>query len=353
MDKTTCLVVGDPHIRVKEFQFNQLMLDEIVEIARSRKPDFIVVLGDTLDTHNKVDIGPLSRAIDWLAKLKEISKLYLLIGNHDIRNNQVNLCKEEFKEHPFTSLKYWSDTVVIDDVTTFKVGNHNFLATPFVPVGEYHDTIKEQDLSLFTACFSHTSFRGVKYRLEDAPINCPDVWPDDAPPMFAGHDHEYQVVKHNLIYIGTPGQQDFGASPDKAVALITFDEGKNYEMERIKLVKIPLRIIRSEKVIRYKELEEFYNYLVELKKQRDIVLAKLKLVGTRAELATFSKSIIYQALSRLVFLKIEHIPEDEHVEKPIYEVISNPDISFEQHMMKLLEKEPFLLQILHEIITHT
>jgi DNA repair exonuclease SbcCD nuclease subunit len=350
MDEIKVLVIGDPHVRVKEIHFSQLMLDEVVTVAKKELPDFIVVLGDILDTHNRVEIGPLTRAIDWLAELKDISPLYVLVGNHDIRNNHVNLCREKLKEHSLTALRHWPRTVLVEDVTVFDIKGFHFLATPFVPEGEYHETVKHLKLGDFNACFSHNNFKGVKYRLDEAPADCPDVWPEDAPPMFAGHNHEYQVVRPNLVYIGTPGQQDFGANPDKAIALITFNQTAPYDMRRIQLITIPIRMVFSSLASDLIRLDTILKHIIQLKSSRDLVLAKVKVDGTRAELNTFAKSLIYKEMSAINDLKIDQIPVDEGVEKPIYEVINNPSVSFEDHMRKLLHGDPYLLETFNKLI---
>lgn len=348
MDNINVLIIGDPHIRTNEVEYTDLMLKEILMLARTEKFDFIVVLGDTLHTHNKVDIDPLSRAVEWLGELSDIAHLYLMIGNHDIRNPKVNLVESEKKVHPFTALKRWKNTTVVDDLVIDEVKGMKFCFTPFIPEGEYHRVISKVDTKEIKCFFSHNNFYGVRYKLGDDPAECPDVWPEDYPLMIAGHNHEYQIVRSNLVYVGTPGQQDFGASPDKAVVTWKFSSeiASCNDMTRKPLVTIPLRTIH---IFKASELAELCSLLEDLKTSKRTRLVKIKIRGTRAELHTITKSHVYTELKSLKGVVIHDEPMDEEIEKPIITIESKPTSSFEEIVRDVLKGNPDLLNVFNTL----
>ena len=50
-----------------------------------------------------------------------------------------------------------------------------------------------------------------------------DVWSTNLPQIFSGHIHEYQVLP-SICYVGTPIQQNYGESPDKALMMLYLEE---------------------------------------------------------------------------------------------------------------------------------
>ena len=110
------------------------MVEAIVKHVRERKPDMIVVLGDVLDRHETIHVSPLTRATKFLCQLMEIGRTFVLIGNHDLKNNQQFLSNE----HPFDSLKYWGPNMtVIDTTTSIMINGHIFTFVPYVPPGRF------------------------------------------------------------------------------------------------------------------------------------------------------------------------------------------------------------------------
>ena len=310
-----CLTIGDPHIRTKEVEYTDLMLEEIVEIAQEIEPDFIVVLGDTLHTHDNIRGGPLSRAIRFLEKLRKISFLVLLIGNHDLRNNQVFLTDEPNPEHPFTALHHWENTLVCDVPKVFEIAGMSFCGVPFFPVGQYHEGIREIDVPEIRAFFSHQEFRGVRYHLSGDPSEDGDVWPEDYPLNICGHIHEAQELAKNLIYVGTPVQQDFGASPDKGVGIFNFQQLSSgeftYTYDRRRLLKPPTRVQYYIPGQDGQRLNELLKELQEIDADPDVFqLTKIRLTGNPSELHAVSKSPIIKALKELDNVTVVNNPTE-------------------------------------------
>jgi len=78
------LAIGDPHFMVSNLDSVKIYINKMVKLAKDQDPDFIVVLGDLLHTHEKIHSTVLRYATRFLRELSEISPVYLIIGNHDM-----------------------------------------------------------------------------------------------------------------------------------------------------------------------------------------------------------------------------------------------------------------------------
>jgi len=220
---TTCLVIGDPHFKVSNILDTDRMTEVIIKIARERQPTFIVVLGDTLDRHESIHVSPLKRATMFLHELSLIRPTYLLIGNHDLKNNQQFLSDE----HPFTAFKYWGPRLTVVDTTTIVSINDNvFTFVPYVPPGRFEEALNHDlnngNWQHSTAIFGHQEFKGVKM----GPIVSTegDDWPLSYPYVIGGHIHNYDEPQTNIVSVGAPIQHAFGDTHDKTISYFMFDK---------------------------------------------------------------------------------------------------------------------------------
>lgn len=225
------LVVGDPHFKASNIQYTLLMSNKIITIAKEQQPNFIVVLGDVLDTHEKIDMLAYNNAIYLLRALQDIAPLYVLIGNHDRVNNQVFLTEE----HVFTALYYWNNTTIVYDTLHKVIENHSFVFVPYVPTGKFHDALNKVNYDNATAIFCHQEFKGAQMGAKKSTHG--DVWDDKLPLIISGHIHDYAQLQPNLIYVGTPIQHRFGEDDDKAIMMISFDNNFTYERFHLGLPK--------------------------------------------------------------------------------------------------------------------
>lgn len=244
----SALVIGDPHFKVSNIRETDLMVGAIREQAQLLQPDIIVVLGDTLDRHETIHVSPLTRAVKFLAQLMAIAPTYLLIGNHDLKNNRQFLSDE----HPFTALKYWSDRMTVVDTTTIvQIAEQTFVFVPYVPNGRFmealdHSSGTDPDTTAAwqnaTCIFAHQEFKGCQM---GAIVSVDgDEWPRNCPYVVTGHIHDYQELQPNLLYTGTPIQHAFGDRHDKTISYFTFHNPTHREHERIDLGLPRKRICR-------------------------------------------------------------------------------------------------------------
>lgn len=159
MDSVRAIVIGDLHFRRNDVEATRLMCEDILKICRETKVDFIVCLGDIMHEHETVRLEPWHRAIGFLKELGDIAPLYVLIGNHDIENNEINLQKIEKnkRKHAFIDLMISNSgepIVVVDEVSVKNIKGQNFCFSPFLPAGQYMSTLEELNIDIYDfSCF--------------------------------------------------------------------------------------------------------------------------------------------------------------------------------------------------------
>ena len=84
----SAIVIGDQHFKVDNIEEVDIFIQKITEAVLENKPDFVVLLGDLLDTHERIHSIPLNRAYTLIDNIRNITKTYVLVGNHDYISNQ-------------------------------------------------------------------------------------------------------------------------------------------------------------------------------------------------------------------------------------------------------------------------
>ena len=236
----TALVIGDPHFKVSNTVDTNEMTQQMIDYAKSKTLDFIVVLGDVLDRHEHIHMIPLVKSVAFLKALQDIAPLYLIIGNHDRKNNKVYLTEE----HPFTALKYWDNTTVIDTVQKVIIKDKPFTFLPYVAPGLFQQALDEVEWQDSLCLFCHQEFKGAQMGAFKSVEG--DEWSEDNPYIISGHIHDYQLIQNNILYLGTPIQHSFGDNPKKKIGLFTFTTPiKNHEDLVWEKVKLNLRLKKN------------------------------------------------------------------------------------------------------------
>lgn len=270
---TSILAIGDCHFKVNNSKITDIMHLKIVEVAREKNPDFIVVLGDTLDRHESIHVSPLCRSVKFLKDLMEIAPVYLLMGNHDLKNNRQFLSDE----HPFTALKYWGPRMtVIDTTTQIAINDQIFVLAPYVPPGRFVEALERTPEWKSASCiFAHQEFKGCKY---GAMISTEgDSWDLTNPFVVSGHIHDFQEPQVNILYTGTPVQHAFGDHHDKTISYLLFKSKDIREHTRIDLQLPRKKIVKL-------TIQEVNNYIPNPKDELKIVIE-----GTSAEIKGIMK----------------------------------------------------------------
>jgi DNA repair exonuclease SbcCD nuclease subunit len=305
------LFVGDPHFKIKNVEYIPLFVSRIVGIVESNILDFVVVAGDLLDNHDRVDVEPLNLAIQFIDLLRKKIKTFVLVGNHDYKNNQQFLTDH----HWMNALKCWDNVTIVDEVVEYTTDDFSFLFVPYVPPGRFEEALKTKYDQVnysknFKAIFAHQEFFGCKM----GPIEskCGDKWDENWPMVISGHIHNKQWSQSNIYYPGSAMQHAFGQSIENTVPILTFTNDElSYEEIDLKMPKLTIKYLSVEDVMKPLKFKnkEFRKY-------------KIVLHSTCAEeFQTFKKTLRYKQLLdegfKITFKLKNMISECSSVDTPL------------------------------------
>ena len=235
------LLIGDPHFSEKNAPVIDKFIEETFKL-NLKAYQKIIILGDILDTHEKINLRSLCKAIDFIKKLSKYSKTYVLIGNHDRINNSVYLSEE----HPFTGLIGLENIYIINKPFL----EENFLYVPYVETGRFYEAISDFDLKKVKTIFAHQEFLGSIF--DDKGDKIPDI------KTYSGHIHNYRKMA-NLTYVGTPFQHSYHDNPDKF--LLEVDSGKESKIY-LDIKKKRIENLKLSQLLDYKVDENYYTKLI-------------------------------------------------------------------------------------------
>jgi DNA repair exonuclease SbcCD nuclease subunit len=224
------LCIGDPHIQVTNMQEADLFIERLINLATEKQPDLIIILGDVLHTHERLHTTALNKAYEMIHNMRLIAKTYVLVGNHDMCNNQQFLTEN----HWLSGMKEWDNTVIVDLVMTETIDGEKFVFTPYVPPGRFEEALNtlNGDWKDASCIFAHQEFAGCKM---GAIISVEgDKWPVDYPHIVSGHIHSRQIPQENIYYTGSAMQHAFGESEKNIIAYLTFKD-REYKREEVDL----------------------------------------------------------------------------------------------------------------------
>lgn len=216
------LAIGDVHFKVTNVPEVELFIQRIVELAKKEEPNLIVILGDVLDTHEKLHSTPLNKAKEFISSMRDIAYTYVLVGNHDMTSNQQFLNSN----HWMNILKEWERLEVVDEVKTCECDGESFVLVPYVPPGRFEEALNTiGDAWKKTTCiFAHQEFYGCKMGAITSLDG--DHWPIEYPQVISGHIHSKDKLQDNIYYTGSAMQHAFGESEKNTVAVLDFEMGK-------------------------------------------------------------------------------------------------------------------------------
>lgn len=211
------LLIGDPHLKISKFQLSCEFLAWVKVIAAEIKPDMVVNLGDTFDTHAVVRSEILSEFRKHVLDITELGIHYrYVLGNHD------QYKPNDSKYHALESFKGIENFIVVDKPWNSTVENITWV--PYI--ADY----KQFPLDTLPIVIAHQTFVGADYGYYR-----PDVGVDadkvKADMIISGHIHKRQMFG-KVVYPGTPFAQ--GADDvNQQKGLMLFDT-ETYEYSFIK-----------------------------------------------------------------------------------------------------------------------
>ena len=208
------LQIADIHIRnfKRHEEYNE-QFEKFYELARTEKPDRIVIVGDI--AHQKIQMSPelVLMVRQFLFKCSEIAKTIVLIGNHDFLTNNMERLDAltpiiDAMNNP--NIMYFTRSCVVEDENIVWVPitlmDDNKIPDTFDPknkikdktyIGLFHSPLIGVETELgfkFTDVYALDNFIGLDWVL------CGDI-------------HKRQIIKESdptIIMVGSMIQQNFG-----------------------------------------------------------------------------------------------------------------------------------------------
>jgi DNA repair exonuclease SbcCD nuclease subunit len=343
------IAIGDSHFTENNVDEINLFLIEIEKLLSREAPDFVVFLGDLLDTHERIHSTPLNLALKFIKSVG--IKCFVLVGNHDMINNSQFLTENNW----MNCLKPIPNVVVVDKVICECIDGKNFVFCPYVFPGRFVEalntltTISWRDSTII---FAHQEFHGCKMGHIQSTIG--DLWEDSFPLVISGHIHENQKPKKNIYYPGSSMSTAFGQTSKNVISIINI--GKNgIDIEEIELDMPKKKIV-------YLDFDKVDNFNIE-NNSKDKV--KLTINGNYEDFKSFKKTKKYKEITQSgvkVVFKQKKEKEDKIGEDKIRgeeddkireeEKKDETDNSFKKILLNLIQEESniFLLKLYEEIV---
>jgi len=278
---TTVIFIGDPHFQVSNIEEVEIFITRITTLVTERKPDIVVIGGDLLHTHERLHTIALNKAYELVNKMRQITKTYVLVGNHDYIQNQQFLTDN----HWMNAMKEWENTVIVDKVIIEEIKNEKLVFVPYVPPGRFEDALNTiGDAWKDASCiYAHQEFYGCKMGAIISEEG--DKWSLDNPYVVSGHIHSRQIPQENIYYSGSAMQHAFGESEKNIIACLDIHDRK-YTLDEIDL-SLP------RKQIIYIDTETIDDFVTPNNTQDKI---KVSISGNYNEFKALKKSKKYKEL---------------------------------------------------------
>lgn len=277
-----CLFIGDPHFKITNMVEVEKFIIKMLELVKEKNPNIVIIGGDLLHTHERLHTLALNKAYEFVDKIREICKTYILVGNHDMCNNSQFLTTN----HWMNGMKKWKNVSIVDKTILINLENKKFVLVPYVPNGRFIEALNvlNEDWKDVDCIFAHQEFNGCKMGAVVSTEG--DVWSTEFPNVISGHIHSKQTPQKNIYYPGSAMQHAFGESEKNIIAYLEFKKDiKNYVLEEINL-NLP------RKKIIYINTEELETY--KIPKSEDKI--KLTVSGNYQEFKSIKKTKKYKKL---------------------------------------------------------
>ena len=213
------LVIGDTHFKVDNIQESEHFCLEVEKWLTVNPVDSIVLLGDILHYHEKLETFALNLAVKFITMCSSRSPTYCLVGNHDATSNTIYCASS----HWMNVLSHVPNVTVVDKPTWLlneKTTNEKILCCPYVSDGRFVESLNEfaAEWQQAQVIFAHQTFNGAKMGAIVA--SKVEEWKLEWPQVISGHLHDRQRPQANLYYTGSSQQLAFGEKEDKSLACV-------------------------------------------------------------------------------------------------------------------------------------
>jgi DNA repair exonuclease SbcCD nuclease subunit len=185
------LFIGDPHIRINNFEQSVKFLHWVDEVVEQHNPDVVCNLGDTFHDHAVLRSELMTEFANHVKRIVAKGKPYwYVLGNHD---------QYKPKDSKYHALQVF-------DIPGLKVFDKITNVSEDITVVPYVQEFRDFPLSTNRICITHNTFIGADYgfKREDAGVDAGKV---NADIIVSGHIHKRQSFG-NVVYPGTPFAHD-------------------------------------------------------------------------------------------------------------------------------------------------
>lgn len=327
------LFIGDPHIRINNFEQSKTFLNWVVDMVVKHKPDIVCNLGDTFHDHAVLRSELLSEFRSHVELITEAynTPYWYVLGNHD-QYKPKDAKYHALQTFNVKNFEVFDEVVELDGITV----------VPYVQ--------KYEDFPLNTQpiCITHNTFIGADYgfKREDAGIDAGKVSADI---IISGHIHRRQSFG-NVVYPGTPFAHS-ASDVDQTKGLLLFDTA-TYEQTFIESPfprwrGLEFEVSQDNPLINLHELLK-----LELNTEDKWIL---KVTGPKVEMAAYFKSKKYVDLVKDKKIVLKATPNDKNKQKIQIKATSIEDI-MNEYVSKVydggLDKQ-LILQKTLDIIKNT
>ena len=214
------LFIGDPHLKINRFDLVTSFLNWLNALIAKEKPDLVVNLGDTFDTHAVLRSEVMNEFMSHVYKTMALGIPYVyLLGNHDMYK------PNDTKYHAMKPFKDKFKNLHIVDST------EDLFGMTFVPYQHNGANFPKKTLPI---CVAHQTFIGADYGPIRATEGVDAASVEGCDIIISGHIHTKSVLG-SVIYVGSPFSQS--ASDVDQIKGITIFDSDTYAQ---KFVETPL-----------------------------------------------------------------------------------------------------------------
>ncbi len=332
------LIIGDPHFKVNNIPESKQFIQRISTLLKSRDDiACCIVMGDVLDTHEKLNTFALNIALQFFEECRKIVPVYCLVGNHDATSNTIFLTDS----HWMNVLK--STVKVIDKPELLIVNEFKAVMCPYVPDGRFIEALNTIGMEWMEAdlILAHQLLDGAKM----GPIVAKGVekWQNNYPMCISGHIHDKQRVQDNLYYLGSSMQHAFGEAADKTVCL--------YDVETGVWDDIDLHLPKKEIIyVTPDTLEKVHEKI--MKNENGSTMYKVVMKGEKDEIKIAKNTKLFKEISTSKIVKSTHIKENlEHAHDDVVTSERKTD-SFEETLREMISRhsDNFLNSLMEHLL---
>lgn len=246
------IIIGDMHYSTPNLGVLENHVEpEIMKVVYERCPQAVVFLGDLFHYHAKNHLSAFCQLTNFIEAIASYAPdVYILVGNHDIANNQEYLTRKHWLTH-----LHWLDNVhVIEKPTKAVIDDKNVLLTPYVPNERFEEAMsgvvrwQECDLVL-----GHQEIMGCNMGSTVSKHGV--TWSPEWPRLVTGHIHVHQqLMGGHVMMLGTPYHTSFNDG-EGSKYILDMSDGKEELIE----LKVPKRVELTSTVAGLDEIRSQFN----------------------------------------------------------------------------------------------